>query len=544
MKPCTGRLPTCNDPPSTVTGRGGCPTDLKTALRPYRRRLQREAGLGAFFCGLTAGLAVGAAALLFRRLLPGRLSARGALLLSLGAFAVACVLFDLLRRPSWKQTALRVDGLGLGDRTATMVEFQDQTGDLYDMQRQDALDRLQTISPKQLSLRWPKKWIIAAACLAALTAALFLAPASLWRRGGEASAIAAPETEESLLIRELLQDAAAQIDASGLSEEEKEALRRRLQDLMDQIAESGEMGLAALASAVSETDVLLEDIGDLERVNTILGELMKTTLLRDLALALSAQEESMFRAAMRELQNQFLTVSGPDRQRRLEQAAAEIDAALDRVPGAKGATVSSDYLSYCFSLFAGDLRATARAVSVGVDGAEEIEENVRQMSSRLSILFSGESTDAARKMALSDLMAQQAADQAGGGGDNANGEGGGGGPQFTSQLVTVGAEGVAGGLEEERERFSTNETVYDPAQDAYLDGGYVPGKKDKDGTAQRRVVAEDTPLSGQVNFQQVYGQYYARLLERLDQMAPESLEQVNLYFDGLIQLEKNTDPDQ
>lgn len=519
-----------------------CSTNLKAALRPFHRRVRLEVVLKAFFCAIAIATSVGVAVMALLRLVPGALSRGGAWALVMTIFTFCFAALYLIRRPSWKQTALRIDGVGLGERIATMVEFQNRTGDLYDLQRQDAMNRLKAVSPRQIALNWPKAWMIADVCLLALIVAVVLSPASLWQwKGQEPVSAQVLETEEMLLIREMIQNAADQIDASDLSEEEKQALRMRLQELMDQIEESGETGLALLASAVGETELLLEDLGDLERVNTILGELMKTVLLRDLAVALSALDEGMAHSALRALQDEFLIVCGSERQQRLEQAAEEIIAALARVPGAKEATVSSDYLAYCFSLFAGELRVTAQAISVGLDGAEEIEENIRQMYIRLEVLLAGDETNQARKKAMGDLLAQQETAQAdakaGGAGDNANGTGG-DGYQFSSQMYTVGTEGVSGGLEEERERFSSDETVYDPSQDIYLESGYAPGKKNKDGSVQRLVVDADTLLSGSVHYQQIYGVYYARLLERMEQLSPESLELVELYFDSLIRPEK------
>ena len=515
--------------------------DLKKALGAFHARVRAEACIRAFFCSLAVALSLGVALLILARLLPGRVPGWASGGIAAGALMVWGLLY-LLMRPTWKQTALRVDGLGLGERIATMVEFRDASGDVYDMQRQDALTRLSAVSPRQIAWRWPKKAMISAACLLALILAVALSPASLWRLPGakQADAAQAEETEEMLLIREMLQGVSDQIDDSGLSEEEKQALRKRLQELMDEIAENGEMGLAALASAIGEADMLLEDLGDLERIGSIIGELLKTVRLRELALALSAQDEGMVRSALRNLKDQFLTVFEAERQHRLEETAEEITGALARVPGAETATVSSDYLSYCFSLFAGDLRLTAKAISVGLEGADEIEENFRQMDARLTMFLTGDGDDPAQKARLSDLLARNEETRGrlqGGAMDGAGGNGG-DGPGVSSQLVTVGAEGVSGGLEEERERFTINETVYDPEQDEYLETGYAPGKKDRNGVPQRHVVDGNAPLSGSVSFHRVYGVYYARLLERLDELPQDSLETVEMYFDGLIRIDK------
>ena len=511
----------------------------KKALRPYRARLCWEAALRAIFFAapitLTAGIAF-TAVLGFQ---PGLLPA-AAVYGGLGAFFLLCafVRYWFFFRPSWKETGLRLDELGLGGRMATLVEFGGDPRPVCEMQREDALKRLENISPKALPLRWPRKGAAVSLLLAAALAGTALLPFSSWMQAPASPP--APDTEEMRLIREMLQSVSAQIDDSALSDEEKAALRERLKQLMEQIEESGEMGLAALASAAGEVDALTADLADLERVESILGELMKTVALGELANALAAQEEALVRTAMGNLRNQMLSVYGPDRQKRVQDTAEEIDRALSRVPGAEQASLSSDYLAYCFGRFSSNLHITAQAISAGLNGADEVEENIREMTERLVAALENGGDSQTRKMALSELLAQQEAERKEAGAMDGESAGAGGAEaHFSSQLYTVGREGVSGGLEEERERYLTGETVYEPTLDPALDGSYVPGKKGRDGMPQRQVVTADTPLAGHVPFEQVYGVYYAKLLDQLETMDGDMLEKVERYYYGMLVWEKN-----
>jgi hypothetical protein len=71
------------------------------------------------------------------------------LLLALGAGAG---LYYLTYRPTVRQTAARVDALGLAERTVTMVDRAEEDTYVACRQREDATAALAAVSPKQIKI--------------------------------------------------------------------------------------------------------------------------------------------------------------------------------------------------------------------------------------------------------------------------------------------------------------------------------------------------------------------------------------------------------
>ncbi len=148
--------------------------NISAQLRPYKKKLLWEAFIKSFLSSLT----LGSAAVAFAGLLL-RLQNAGPLLsysLASGGFAflLSFPLFLFLRDyPTGKKTASRLDSLGLQDRVSTMLEYQNDSSPIAEIQRHDTLERLKKVSPKDLPIRIRKRnWIPCLICLALAAAVL------------------------------------------------------------------------------------------------------------------------------------------------------------------------------------------------------------------------------------------------------------------------------------------------------------------------------------------------------------------------------------
>ena len=74
--------------------------------------------------------------------------------------------------------ARRVDSLGLDDRMVTMVQFKDDDSLIAKMQRKDAHEKLETIEPKMVKMKFPKILIIGAIGALFLGSGTFFIPES------------------------------------------------------------------------------------------------------------------------------------------------------------------------------------------------------------------------------------------------------------------------------------------------------------------------------------------------------------------------------
>ena len=116
-------------------------------------KLLREAILRSTFWGITAGAVVAFATAVACWFLDASL-----LWVALAALLVASpaagVLFYFIKfRPSIKSNAQRIDRLGLDERAITMVEFANDNSYIAQKQREDALEKMATVEPKQLTIR-------------------------------------------------------------------------------------------------------------------------------------------------------------------------------------------------------------------------------------------------------------------------------------------------------------------------------------------------------------------------------------------------------
>ena len=116
-------------------------------------KLLREAILRSTFWGIAAGAVVAFATAVACWFLEASLL-WVALAALMAASVIAGVLFYFTAfRPSIKSNAQRIDRLGLDERAITMVEFADDDSYIAQKQREDALEKMATVEPKQLKIQ-------------------------------------------------------------------------------------------------------------------------------------------------------------------------------------------------------------------------------------------------------------------------------------------------------------------------------------------------------------------------------------------------------
>ena len=116
-------------------------------------KLLREAILRSTFWGIAAGAMVAFATAVACWFLEASLL-WVALAALLAASLISGVLFYFTAfRPSIKSNAQRIDRLGLNERAITMVEFADDDSYIAQKQREDALEKMATVEPKQLKIQ-------------------------------------------------------------------------------------------------------------------------------------------------------------------------------------------------------------------------------------------------------------------------------------------------------------------------------------------------------------------------------------------------------
>ena len=151
--------------------------NIKTALKPFKRRLTTEALLRS---ALSAGvIAAGTAVILggVHALLPWLITELWLILIFAGVFAASFGLLFLLKyRPSKRSLAKRLDQLGLSERVETMLEWEQSDAPGAKLQREDTINRLQQITKKDLHLRLSKARAVLCGILLGCAIVLLLVP--------------------------------------------------------------------------------------------------------------------------------------------------------------------------------------------------------------------------------------------------------------------------------------------------------------------------------------------------------------------------------
>ncbi len=510
--------------------------EVRQALRIYHARLKLEAVIRAFFFAACAALLAGIVLIIAAGFSPERLGRTTALCALLVVFAICLPAIYFLRlRPTLKQTGLRVDSLGLGERVATAVEFAQSDSAVCVLQRQDALEWLKTVQPSQIKLRWPVHWMVLCVVLFVVMLGVMSVPQIFWQNLHRPQETVQPaESEEMQLVRQQLSAIEALIEGADLSDEDKTAYYARLQTIEEAMSQAGELNLLMLSQIMQETNALLTELEGLQKLSPIVDELKKTVIMKELAEAISSRTETRIKAAMKNLKECFLATEGEKRIEQLCGAAQEIETALLNVPGGMTATLSSDFLCYCFRSFAEELRTIATAIAVGLDGTEEIEDMMQTMENRLVLMLSAEKNKDSLNLTDGSVLDEEE----GRGTVKVFGQatGGGQGTLSADQIAQMLLDGTIDPESLEQERFGQSDTVYEPTMDVLLgEGDYEPGKKNRDGSVQREVVGRSSALFGTVAYEKVYGMYFADVLDQLSDLPAEEREQMENYYYGMIQ---------
>ena len=116
---------------------------IKDILKPFKRRLMAEAWIRSAVLGAMIAAAVAVVLGGVHWFLPQTITGTGILI----AFAVVFVLGTvlslwLLYRPTERDTARRLDSLGMDERVETMLEYEHSVSPAARLQREETMTRL------------------------------------------------------------------------------------------------------------------------------------------------------------------------------------------------------------------------------------------------------------------------------------------------------------------------------------------------------------------------------------------------------------------
>ena len=500
------------------------------ALRPYRRRLRRETLKSAALTGLTAALAALAPSALCLRLLQRAIPWGAVIPLCLLFGAAAGGAFYALHRPTWRRTAARADELGLQNRAGTMVALADQDTLMARMQRQDAIQALSAHAPGDMRLPLPRGLLIALAG-AAVCAALALLLPDGWLGGPPMPASQAEETEEARLARELLESLRKRIEEANLSEAERARLLSELA-AAEAAARAGDMGLEQLAEVMRASGQLEQELDESAFETPWIEYLLTFDRTKALARAFIDGDVMALQRALAAEYQRVTSVSGTDQIIALMDLRAPIEQTLaDHEPSDRDA-----YLAYVLANFGNDMMGAAEYVASRADPARVIYSAFSRLERQLITILNGVDVITEAEEDEDTVYIRQDGDGESGedrqdtaahgqqaGQDDPD-------PSAGLLLYTSDPDSMqgAGTGTRKQQHFAETEQVYEPSLDPYS-AAYDPARAFRfstDGVAVE---------NGHIAYGQVYGVYYARLLdEMLRGVLPEELLPIiEAYFYGM-----------
>lgn len=475
--------------------------ELKRALRPFMMKLAAESAIRSAIAGGLVALPVWLAMAAYGRVMGVGVAAAHMLAL----WASAAILFFCLRyRPARAALARRLDAAaGTQDRISTMVEFDGQDSALHELQREDAIRCLRSISPSSLRMQFSIPAALACVCLGALIACVPLVPDS----AVALLPIAQPqESEEAAMLRAKIHELRASIEGSELEAGDKEKLLAQADALLAQL-DAGKMDISALQEIRRVMEQTSQTVVELTPRDTYAAAMLEFESLRALGEAIFDQNMDVVNLVFDNIRYELAQKESMEQVNALMDLVYDINASLAK-PLRDG---SQENLRQGMMMLAGGLETAAQMALGRRDNAQTIETAIDGAKTYIRE-FLGVTSDEDRYDPYDEIRAQRAGQP--------------------TQYSAVYAKGTA--VTEEVLSPSETEHVYDPPQGVKR-SSYAPGETDENGAVQRIPAPKDESRDGTVPYGTVYGAYYAEYLkEAADGVIPQGLEEtVEAYFNGI-----------
>ncbi|MBR5134628.1 MAG: hypothetical protein IKV35_03405 [Clostridia bacterium] len=208
---------------------------IRKTLGRFKRKLLAEAIGSSLPFAITGGAAVVWIVSLIVHIMMRPFALTSALAIGGGVFALIFLTLFILRFPTQKKVAARMDALGLQERVSTMLAYQHDDSEIAKLQRRDALEHIRAVSAKEMPLRLYKPmWIAATVCLA-LAAGTMMLPTDILLRLFPPTVIesAVEEPEQDNEIALLIEELRENVRQSRLEDE----LKKELSAIIDELEE-------------------------------------------------------------------------------------------------------------------------------------------------------------------------------------------------------------------------------------------------------------------------------------------------------------------
>ena len=458
---------------------------IKAALHPFKKRLISEAWIRS---AVLAGMIAACIATLLgivHVIIPWLVTELWVILAFLGVFAIGFgLVFLILYRPSKRDIAKRLDGLGMAERVETMLEFADSATPAARLQREDTITRLQSIRARDLRIRVSKTLTALCAVFTVTAVVLLLIP------------------EVNAFSRHPIVNELNQIIRDGnISDEFREDLEEILDELDEDLENSENDGdrEQAMNDAMNKID---ESVDKENSHKDLGGMLQRYDDLKELGEAIAQGDKEGVSEALEQLKEEMS--QNPEKQ---ESVAEQLQDALDKAGENSDADPENDLWEALENMKDGLQDPTESAeetldraedeIGEALDQQQNAEKVGQQMKEELENAKPSGSGEGSQDQPGSSGEGEQpnGGDQQGAGAGGGSGEG-------------SGSDSGGGG-----------------------DGGFGSGYQ---GSTHMKDKVVD-PVAGQVQFGDVYATYVADFLARAEagELSESVVEAMNQYLEQL-----------
>lgn len=525
--------------------------ELLRIVRKIRDRLHASIIINHMILGMAAALCLGIMIVIASRFIP-IYNVYLNILKLVGLAAGAAFLLSAFRAPKDTHAALRVDALGLKERTVTALELVGDQSAFAMLEKNDALEHLKSMDyRKRIPVRPSKKYMIICLILAAVLALAGFVPNPMAGRAEELHKIKARIAEQQKKADKLIQKVK---NNPKLSEEQKKELETKLTELKKELKTAKEEKEInkALGRAEKKLEYIKDKYAPGEDLNKIAEALSKNESTKALAEMIKKGDAKAFKENIKKMAEELKKLT-PEQKQKLAEELKKLAQELKNNPELAKAfsELAKKMASGELGDISGELSQLDQSISELMEN-QSIRDAISELAKELGNANSGQNNGQQGQQGQDGSGHQGQGNQPGGNGQQGqgiqpggNGQGAGQGSGAGSgtdmgnedqKPIPPGSSGIGkkdGSLkkEGEYEKIFTPQTLGGEGETSNLSG-----QKGAGGTTDQVITDKSQTVRGSsVPYNQVVGQYRDKAMESMNasDIPPGMKDMVKEYFTSL-----------
>lgn len=441
------------------------------------------------------------------------------------------VIYGAFKTPSNRKTALRIDGLGLEERTLTAVELIGEQSTFAVLEKEDALSHLKGINiKKSLPIKLNKKYLVI--CIVLISALMFSAfiPNPMAEKAKELNKLNQQIANQQKKVNQI----AKKVNQNKkLTEAQKKEAEAKLQELKKELstAKSQKDIEKALQKSEKKLEFLRDKYTDSKQnLEKLTNTLAKNNATKPLAELIKNNDEKQLKESIKQTAEALKKMD----KEQLKELAKQLSELSEQIKADPKLAQALNELSQ--KLANGELCDISEALEQLSDSISDLmsdanmREALEELSSQLSQMGNeqqGNSQDkdngqlTGNNQGNSQGQGQAAGQGQGQGQGNGNGSGVGDGTSMGEENPTPNEPGTSGGIQKkdgstkkmgEYEKIFTSKTLGGDGEQSNL-----TGQKNKGGSTEQITTDKAQTVRGNsIPYNQVFGQYEQEALDSIN----------------------------